>query len=288
MKVGFLISGDLGETVLIYFIDKIDIEFVLTDKKSKSIIELCQKSKVQVYAGNPRNEKINKFIAGLTCDVIVSVNYLFLINKKIIDLAKILCFNIHGSLLPKYRGRTPHVWSIINGETQTGVTAHIIDEGCDSGPIIKQVIVDINSEDTGATILDKYKIIYVPLIEEVFEKIRANKIEVTIQDENKASYYGKRTPEDGQINWNWSFEKIINWVRAQSYPYPGAFTFYNNTKVIIDRVSKSDFNYYNSLENGTIISINPLLVKCEGAILRIESVRNSDSIFRINEKFDFI
>lgn len=116
MKIGFLVSGSLGDVVLRHFEQSYDISFVMTDSTSVQIIEFCNQKKIPLFIGNPRNKKVNRFIAHKECDVIASVNYLFLIQKNIIDLAKDLCFNIHGSLLPKYRGRTPHVWAIINNE----------------------------------------------------------------------------------------------------------------------------------------------------------------------------
>jgi methionyl-tRNA formyltransferase len=96
-------------------------------------------------------------------DLILSINYLFLLDEEMISKLP-LAINIHGSLLPKYRGRTPHVWSIINGETKTGVTAHIIDADCDTGDIVKQIVVPIEKDDTGATILEKYEKIYPELL----------------------------------------------------------------------------------------------------------------------------
>jgi methionyl-tRNA formyltransferase len=288
MNVGFLVSGSLGETVLNYFIDKFNIQFVFTDKKSKSIIELSNKYNIPIYAGNPRDNVVNDFIEEFECDIIVSVNYLFIIDKKIIDIARGLCFNIHGSLLPKYRGRTPHVWSIINGEVQTGITAHVIDEGCDTGPIITQVAVDINKEDTGATILDRYKLLYIPMIYDVFEKFKSSKIEFTVQDESKASFYGKRTPEDGLIDWSWHRERIYNWVRAQSSPYPGAFTFYLNGKVIIDWIELDDYEFDHSLPNGTIVTNSPIRVKTPNGLVRITELRNPIHNIIVKNKFEDI
>ena len=286
MRVAFLVSGGLGEVVLTYFLSKVNIAFVLTDKASKSIISLCETVNIPVYAGNPRKEEINQFLVGLECDVIASVNYLFIIEKKVINLARDLCFNVHGSLLPKYRGRTPHVWSIINNEKQTGITAHVIDEGCDTGAILHKIHVDIEENDTGATVLEKYKHLYIPLIEQVFSDYKAGILSQTIQDETKATYFGKRTPEDGRINWEWNVERIINWVRAQAFPYPGAFSFYQNTKVTIDKVSKSDYGFHYETENGTILSTSPLLVKCSNAVLCIDKIRESHLVVELNEKFE--
>jgi len=283
MKVAFLVSGALGESVLKYFINKLNVEFVLTDNNSNGIIELCKKFDTPFFAGNPRSSKIDNFISNLECDVIASVNYLFLIDKKIIQIAKGLCFNIHGSLLPKYRGRTPHVWAIINGEKQTGVTAHIIDEGCDTGAIIKQVQVNIDKDDTGADILNKYRDLYIPLIDFVLKSFIEDKIELEFQNESKATYFGKRTPDDGRINWDWSVDRIINWIRAQAHPYPGAFSYHNNNKIIIDKASPSDFGFNFQVPNGTILSDNPLVIKCATGALQIDTIRNKNHNFRIND-----
>jgi methionyl-tRNA formyltransferase len=284
MKIAFLVSGGLGEIVLKHFISKYEISFVLTDKESEDIVNICYSKSIPVYAGNPRKPEINGFLHGKSSDFIISVNYLFIINEKVIKLANHLCFNIHGSLLPKYRGRTPHVWAIINNEVETGITAHVIDEGCDTGDIIRQMKIIIDNEDTGASILQKYKDLYITLVENVLLDYSDGTIVFTRQDESKATYFGKRTPDDGRIDWNWSVERIINWVRAQAYPYPGAFTFYKNNKIIIDKVSKSDYGFHCNIENGTILSKNPLIVKCCNSSLYLEILRNSEVDFKIHEK----
>lgn len=284
MRIAFLVSGGLGEFVLNHFITEYDVSFVLTDKASVSIINTCSNHKISVYAGNPRKPEIDEFLKDKSCDVLVSVNYLFIIEEKVIKLAKKLCFNVHGSLLPKYRGRTPHVWAIINNESETGITAHVIDQDCDSGDIIKQVKVKINQVDTGASILEKFKELYIPLVESILTDCDMNLLSFTKQDESKATYFGKRTPEDGRIDWNWSVERIINWVRAQSKPYPGAFTYYNNKKLIIDQVSRSEFGFHYLMENGMIISTKPLLIKCCNGVLSIDKIRDSNLKFEVKSK----
>lgn len=285
MKIAFLVSGGLGEFVLSHFIKKYDLSFVLTDNGSENIENICNTHNIPVYKGNPRKPEIVGFLKEKSCDVIVSVNYLFIIDEKVIKLAKGLCFNVHGSLLPKYRGRTPHVWAIINNERETGITAHVIDKGCDTGDILKQIKVKIDKEDTGASILEKYKGLYIPLVESVLSDFVQDSLTFIKQDESKATYFGKRTPEDGRIDWNWSVERIINWVRAQAYPYPGSFTYYNKNKIIIDKVTKSDYGFHNEVENGTIILLNPLIVKCCNSALKIELLRTNNFELKINEKF---
>src|SRR5690606_11116288 len=103
-------------------------------------------------------------------DVLFSINYLFLIERDVLSQDPRVV-NLHGSLLPKYRGRTPHVWAIINNESHTGVTAHLVDEGCDTGPIILQREVPIEYTDTGATILLKFSSLYPEIIADVYRML---------------------------------------------------------------------------------------------------------------------
>ena len=205
---------------------------------------------------------------------------MFLIEEDIINHANIITFNIHGSLLPKYRGRTPHVWAIINGETKAGITAHLIDAGCDTGKIIHQIEIPIETEDTGAMMLDKYAREYYPLVKKVLSSIQSNKISLRDQNESEATYFGKRTPADGEINWNWSKEEIRNWVRAQANPYPGAFTFFMGQKVIIDKVSISWVKTTKDQMNGEIILDCPnIVVKVEDGALNLDLIRTENRTF---------
>lgn len=286
LKIGLLCSGNLGLNTFKKLFEEYKIEFVLTDKNSLSIIDFADINKIPFYAGNPRKNKGYSFIKSINVDVIISVNYLFLIEGDIINHSNILTFNIHGSLLPKYRGRTPHVWSIINGENETGITAHIIDSGCDTGKIIEQIRIPIEQEDTGATILKKYKLLYYPLIKRVLDNIKENKIVLKEQNNLEASYYGKRTPLDGKINWNSSSLELYNWIRAQAAPYPGAFTFYLRKKIIIDKVSIVKTKEYRELVNGQIIKIEPdFLVKTSDGVICLEVIREEKSIFTIGNIF---
>lgn len=280
MRVGLLASGNLGFIVLEHMKERYQIEFVLTDKNSNTIIDYCQDNRIDFFSGNPRNGNAFELISKKVVDLIVSVNYLFIIEKDIIEMPKVLAFNIHGSLLPKYRGRTPHVWSIINNEKLTGITAHKIDEGCDTGDIIEQINIEITNEDTGATILNKYANNYIPLIENVISKINTNSIEFSKQNGAMATYFGVRKPEDGKINWEWQKERIYNWVRAQADPYPGAFSFYENEKIVIDKIVFTDYGFNSDMDNGLILSENPVLVKTPNGVVELSVIRNKASFIK--------
>ncbi len=286
LTLGILASGGLGYETLVKIANIHTIKFVFTDSKSDDIIAFCNQKEIPIFKGNPRKGKAYAFIKNRQVDVIISINYLFLIEKDIIKHPKQLIFNIHGSLLPKYRGRTPHVWAIINGENKAGITAHKIEEGCDTGDIIEQIEVPITKENTGADILKKYNELYFPLIEKVLKKLQNKTITFTAQNEKEATYFGKRTPKDGQIDWNWTSLQIKNWIRAQANPYPGAFTFYATKKVIIDKVSiiKQEKPLY---KNGTIIAVKPKVkvAVCDG-IIQLELIRDNLSIFEVFKKFN--
>jgi methionyl-tRNA formyltransferase len=273
MSLGILCSGRLGYQTLLKLLDKYQINFVFTDSKSENIIEYCEQNKLRVFVGNPRNGRAKEFITKNECEILISINYLFLIEQDIINLSKGLTFNIHGSLLPKYRGRTPHVWAIINGEEFTGITAHIIDEGCDTGDILEQIKISIEPNDTGDNILTKYESNYLPLIEKVIDSFNQGKLKPKKQDPKKATYYGKRIPDDGLINWNWQKERIYNWIRAQAHPYPGAFTFLHGKKITIDEISYSDDGYEYKQPNGMVLNSHPLIIKTPNGAVEIKSFR---------------
>jgi methionyl-tRNA formyltransferase len=283
MILGVLVSGNLGYKVLNELFVTRKIAFVMTDKGSTEIIKFCESRNINLYCGNPRNQKAEIFYSNLEIDILISVNYLFIINSSLIKLPNKFAVNFHGSLLPKYRGRTPHVWAIINNEKVTGITAHLIDNDCDTGDIIHQVKISIDDEETGADILKKFEINYIPLVNFVLDKMEKGDITLVKQEHIKSTYFGKRTSEDGKIDWNWQKERIYNWVRAQAYPYPGAFTFHNDLKIIIDKITFDDYGFnYNNL-NGQILALDPVIVKTPNGSVKLESFRNLPNNLKIGD-----
>lgn len=281
LSICLLVSGGLGLRVLGQVYESPHrLAGVFTDKKSTEIIAFCKAHQIPVFAGNPRKGKAATFIQGISCEILLSVNYLFLIEKDLIDLPTRYAINIHGSLLPKYRGRTPHVWAIINGEKETGVTAHLMDEEVDNGKIVQQVVVPIEAEDTGGKVLEKFWKIYPQLVERILADIEADRIEPKTQEISEAVYFGKRTPADGQINWDWSKARIRNWVRAQAKPYPGAFTFYEGKKLIVHRVDFSNLGYHYEQANGTILAIGEgtLIVKTPNGALQLSQLETAEAL----------
>ena len=276
MNLGVLVGGNLGFIVLKHLFQSQNIKFVLTDKKSILIIEFCKTNEIEIFIGNPRTQSASIFFLNYKIEVLISINYLFLIEKDLIELPSKIAFNIHGSLLPKYRGRTPHVWAIINNENQTGITAHLIDENCDTGDIIEQLVVKIEKNDTGNDLLLKYTKLYSPLVDKVLENISNNNLTLTPQKNELATYFEKRTPEDGKINWNWKKERIINWVRAQAYPYPGAFSYIKDQKIVIDEVVEFKLKVSSETKSGIILAVSPkIIVNSSNGALELKRVRET-------------
>lgn len=274
MKVCLLASGGLGLAILKELYGKHAITAVFTDKNSDGIIAICKDYGIKIFIGNPRNGKAADFIKDIECNVLLSVNYLFIVNDDLIKLPSGFAINIHGSLLPKYRGRTPHVWAIINGEKETGITAHLIKEGVDTGEIIAQVRIPINEGDTGATLLKKYNEIYPELINRVLEMVESGPLQLTPQNEAIATYFGKRTPEDGRICWDWSRERIRNWIRAQAAPYPGAFSYYEGNKFIVNYAGFDETGFQYNMANGLILKADEdhIIVKTHNGALYLGNI----------------
>lgn len=270
-RIGILASGGLGESVLRSL--PVHPAWIATDSASTGIAAFAAGAGIPLFKGNPRQGKLAAFLAEHPADLLLSVNYLFLLEADVLQQVPDR-INFHGSLLPKYRGRTPHVWAIINNETQAGITAHIMETGCDTGDIVWQEMVPIGEETTGADLLNAYAERYPHLVNRVVDMWMEGTLERRPQDHEKASFFGKRSPEDGGINWNWQRERIRNWVRAQASPYPGAFSYAGEGKVIIDRVAYSDAGFSWEMPNGLVLAAGQTpLIKTPNGALELVSVR---------------
>ena len=270
LKFGILASGELGYHCLQHINTFNIVNCVFTNSKSEKIIDFCTQHQIPIFIGNPRDEKSKKFIHGFEIDVLLSINYLYLVNDYIYEYPKKYAINFHGSLLPKYRGRTPHVWAIINNEKETGITAHLITKNCDEGDIVFQEKVTIDENSTGADLLEEYGKRFPLIIDTIISKITNGSLEVFPQNHDLATYYGKRVPEDGVINWDWQKERIRNWVRAQAKPYPGAFSFVNGKKIIIHQIKLSNHGYLDTDVNGSILKVkDTIIVKVQNGAIEL-------------------
>ncbi len=172
-------------------------------------------------------------VGALKPAVIYSFSYRHLIPEGVLALAPLGAFNLHPSLLPAYRGRAPINWVLVNGERETGVTLHHMVARADAGDIVGQRAVEIVDSDNALTVYRKLVPLGVELIDELHPKIVAGSAPGRKMDISKGSYFGRRKPEDGRIDWRWPARRIFNLVRAVTHPYPGAFCSVGGRKLLV-------------------------------------------------------
>ena len=208
-------------------------------------------------------------------DVIFSFYYRNLIPKGILEIPGTGAFNLHGSLLPQFRGRCPVNWVLIAGAEKTGLTMHFMEEKPDTGDIIARRAVDIGPDDTAHTLFLKLVKEARPLMREVLPRLRDKTFTRISQSElGPSSYFGGRRPEDGLISWDKDVQSIYNLVRAVTHPYPGAFTYLDGKKLFIWWAEvEPSMEAVPGTRNGEIFSINPLLVNAAGMALKLVTVQ---------------
>ncbi len=234
-----------------------------------SVASLAAANGVKVLTPeNPNSTQFANYIKDLGADAIFSFYYRNMISEEIIDAVNGNAYNLHGSLLPKYRGRAPLNWAILNGETETGVTLHKMVRKPDAGAIIGQEKIEIQSEDDAKTMLPKMEKASQALLTRALPLIKENRTKEIEQDNNQSSYFGKRCPEDGIIDWNKPASTINNLVRAVTDPFPGAVTYFGQEKITIWKSKISETECSNTTP-GTVININPLEIATEEGALTV-------------------
>jgi len=169
----------------------------------------------------------------LAPDLLVCIGFLKILPGSVLSIPPLGCVNVHGALLPKYRGRAPISRALMNGEKTIGVTVHYMDQGVDSGDIILQARINVSVQDDALTLFEKIKKLSPSLLVEAVKKFRVGAPEGVPQTDTGVAPYGRITEDDRVIHWDEPAEKIHDLVRALVRPYPGAFTFLNGTKYFV-------------------------------------------------------
>jgi len=200
----------------------------------RSVAELARRHHLPLHVpASPNTPAFIDLMRRAAPDLILSFYYRRLLSKELLAIPRLGGINLHGSLLPKYRGRCPVNWVLINGESETGVTLHYMVEKADAGDIIAQRPVPIDMEDTALTLYRKLTTAATELFRETLPLIKAGRAPRIPQDSGSATTFGGRRPENGKINWEWEAPAIYNLVRAVTHPYPGAFTFHEGRKLYL-------------------------------------------------------
>jgi len=221
----------------------VDVRLVVThtDNPSEliwfdSVAELCRREAIPVVTpDDPSSVETMAQVRAAQPDFIFSFYYRHMLPQGLLDIALNGAYNMHGSLLPKYRGRVPINWAVLHGEVETGATLHQMAAKPDAGPIVAQTAVPILPDDTAFDVFGKVVVAAEQTLWHVLPLMLVGQTPLLPNDLSKGSYFGGRKPEDGQIDWSRSAQAVYNLYRAVAPPYPGAWTVIGNTTYLLKR-----------------------------------------------------
>ncbi len=190
-----------------------------------SVAELARSKGIEpTVVENPRELAEIERVQAAAPDLLFSFYYRGILPPAMLQLPRLGAYNMHGSLLPKYRGRAPVNWAVLNGETKTGATLHVMTSKPDAGDIVDQEEVEIGPDDTAIVVQRRVTAGAVRILERRLEELKAGTAPRRPQDEFAATTFRQRRPEDGRVDWTRPAGEVHNLVRAVTHPFPGAFT----------------------------------------------------------------
>lgn len=237
MKIVYFTKGIRGRRCLDAVLDEgYQVLAVVGVGKDPALAEIAEREGIPILI--PENINTKDFaekLRGLGADLFILSGYNKILRPLIFEIPPRETINLHGGKLPDYRGAAPINWQIIEGETEGGCAVIYVDEGIDTGDIIRQELYPIEPEDTHSSVLEKTLEIFPRLLLEVLKDIRENRVSVQKQDPLEGAYYTRRYPRDSRINWQTMTDvQIFNLVRGMHGPYPAAFTYRGEVKVEIE------------------------------------------------------
>ncbi|MFZ6749756.1 formyltransferase [Undibacterium sp. Ren11W] len=240
----------------------------------ESVADLCTEHGIKrITPENPASPELFEQIKALAPDFIFSFYYRHMLPTNILALAKRGAYNLHGSLLPKYRGRVPVNWAVLHGETETGATLHEMAAKPDAGGIIAQTAVPILPDDTAYEVFGKLTVAAEQILWFALPALLDGTAKLLTNDLSKGSYFGGRKPEDGRIDWSLPAQQVYNLHRAVAPPYPGAFTEVGGNTYVIGKarlVESVASNNTANLPQGLSVVDNVIFGGCgDGRALQI-------------------
>lgn len=223
----------------------------------ESVADLAHAYRLPVFSpSSPNSPEFADRLRDLAPTLFLSVMYRRLLSSELLAIPPLGAINLHPSLLPRYRGRAPINWVLVNGETRTGVTLHHMIEEADAGDIIAQEIVEIEPDDTALTLSQKIEKSGVALFQRMYPVVAAGRAPRTPQDHSRATRFGRRRPEDGLVYWDRPAGAIRNLIRAVTHPFPGAFVTFNERRLFLWTAHEEDGQVGNA-RPGTLVAIRP-------------------------------
>lgn len=234
-----------------------------------SVRELAEKHDIPYLTTDISLPENIERVREIAPDFLFSFYYRNMICPEVLAIPTFGALNLHGSYLPKYRGRVPVNWAVINGETETGATLHYMVEKPDAGDIVDQEKVPILFEDTAHDVFSKVTEAAVTVLARSWPRLRERTAARIPMDLKAGNYCGGRKPADGRIDWSQSAVQIYNLIRGVTHPYPGAFTYLDGNKVIIWSATPLEGHG----DPGRILSHSPLRIGTGQGILEVCSLQ---------------
>ena len=228
-----------------------------------------------IYADDPNAPELAQAVADARPDVIFAFYYRSMLPVSLLALAPQGAYNMHGSLLPHFRGRAPTNWAVLKGATETGATLHEMVAKPDAGFITDQQAVPILPDDTGGQVFEKVCVAAEQVLWRSLPALMAGKPPRLPNDRAAGSYFGGRKPEDGRIDWTQPAAEVYNLIRAVAPPYPGAFTEVNDQRLIIAKARRAPANVEHALTDCApgLHPLNGQLYACcgDGGAIHLQS-----------------
>ncbi|CAD6548783.1 formyltransferase [Paraburkholderia sabiae] len=229
-----------------------------------------------VTPADPKSPELRARIVAAQPDFIFSFYYRHMLPVDLLAVAPRGAYNMHGSLLPKYRGRVPTNWAVLNGETETGATLHEMAAKPDAGAIIAQTPVPILPDDTAAQVFDKVTVAAEQTLWRVLPALLKGEAPHLPNDLAHGSYFGGRKPEDGRLDFSQSGQQVYNLIRAVAPPYPGAFTEIGGERFVVARARLAQPGAAGGdLPPGIHVGDNGFFATCgDGRVVAIHELRH--------------
>ena len=241
----------------------------------RSVRDIASANGVAPTVGAKPGADAARILRDLGVELIFSFYYRAMIPEEVLKAARLGAYNLHGALLPKYRGRACVNWAVLNGEKETGATLHVMTKYADRGDIVDSEAVPIALEETALDVFMKVAEAARLIIRRSLAGIEAGNATRTPQDESLATSFGRRKPEDGIIDWNKRALDLHNQVRALTHPFPGAFTLIDGEKYFIWRARVAGDIPPPSegvkTEPGTVVSRKPFLIAASDGLVEVLS-----------------
>jgi methionyl-tRNA formyltransferase len=270
-RIAVFAYSDTGHACLRLLLDRgEDVVFVATHRDDPgetlwypSVAALAREHRIEpVFAEGMHPDEMRARLEAAAPELLFSFYYRHVLPQELVAMPRLGSFNMHGSLLPRYRGRAPVNWAILRGETRTGATLHVMTSRPDSGAIVDQEAVPIGPDETALEVQKRVTAAAVAILARRLGDLKRGQVHPVPQDEAAATTFGRRRPEDGRIEWSRPSREIHDLVRAVTHPFPGAFTDLFGARTYVWRTRLPGLGAHDNFPGQVRVEEGRLFVAC--------------------------